>query len=99
MQHFVIRYLHILLFYCLLSFQATLISPISKALRDERLLNCTISSDRIHQQRIQKTFVPGRNSDEDLQHRRGAALLWPAQRDLPEEGEEPQRRVGLGGQH
>ena len=45
------------------------------------------------------TFVPGWNPDSDLQHRRGAAVLWPPQRDLPEEGEEPQRRVGLGGQH
>ena len=45
------------------------------------------------------TFVAGWNPDSDLQHRRGAAVLWPPQRDLPEEGEEPQRRVGLGGQH
>ena len=44
-------------------------------------------------------FVPGRDPDTDLQHRRGATVLWPAQRDLPEEGEEPERRVGVGRQH
>ena len=41
-------------------------------------------------------FVPGRDPDTDLQHRRGAIVLRQAQRDLPEEGEEPERRVGVG---
>ena len=44
-------------------------------------------------------FVPGRDPDTDLQHRRGATVLRQAQRDLPEEGEEPERRVGVGRQH
>ena len=55
--------------------------------------------DRQNSPKNSKAFVPGRNPDSDLQHRRGAAVLWATQRDLPKEGEEPQRRVGLGGQH
>ena len=44
-------------------------------------------------------FVPGRDPDTDLQHRRGATVLRQAQCDLPQEGEEPERRVGVGRQH
>ena len=44
-------------------------------------------------------FVPGRDPDTDLQHRRGATVLRQAQRDLPQEGEELERRVGVGRQH
>ena len=60
--------------------------------------NRTISPDGIRQ-KLQKLFLPGRNPDSHLQHWRGAALLRQTQRDLPQEGEEPQRRVGLGRQH
>ena len=61
--------------------------------------SCNLHNISIRRNSNSIFFVPGRDPDTDLQHRRGAIVLRQAQRDLPEEGEELERRVGVGRQH
>ena len=57
-------------------------------------LNFPFFVDKYQTYQTYLKFCPGpANPDKGLQHRRGAAVLWQDQHNLPQEGQEPQRRV------